>query len=170
MEKVRLDFVTKEIFENSLTGLKEDSFAKTFLAKCNMMNIWDECFGVFIGTELCCAIIITLSKRVPVTANLQLIHTFHKHRNKGYAKYLTLAMLKDVMGKADYLRVSAEKTAVGFYEKLGFKFLGMQKSGTSLSMCKITSRVIAECQFDKRDPIIEKELLRKGKGGCVVIY
>ena len=162
--------VSKEVFCAHFTGLKEDSFAKTFAAKCNMMDIWDECYGVFEGDELCCAIIVTISKRDPKVANLQLIHTFYKHRNKGYAKFLTEAMLDSMIDEIKYFRVSAEKTAVGFYEKLGFTFLGEQKSGTQLSMCKVTSNKISQCDFDINDPIINKEVNRKGKGGCVKIF
>ena len=169
-EKIRFGEVTKEIFINSLTELKEDGFAKTFLAKCNMMNIWHECYGIFVGGELACAIIVTVSKRVPTVANLQLIHTFFKFRNRGYAKRLTEAILADIMPEVQYLRVSAEKTAIGFYERLGFKFLGEQKSGTQLSMCKVTSFTISECEFNIEDPVINKEVYRKGRGGCVKVF
>lgn len=162
--------VSREIFERSLTSAKEDSFAKTFFAKSNMMNLWDDCLGVFEGDELCCAIVVTISKREPKIVNLQLIHTFHKHRNKGYARLLTNLMIEDMRNEIKYFRVSAEKTAIGFYEKLGFKFLGEQKSGTQLSMCLVTSDKISECLFDLNDPIIHREVYRKGKGGCVKVF
>jgi len=169
-ETVRLDEVSKEVFIKNLTGLKEDSFAKTFLAKCNMMNIWDQCFGIFVGERLACAIIVTISKRDPKIANLQLIHTFYEFRKRGYAKQLTETILNEIIGEISYLRVSAEKTAVGFYEKLGFKFLGEQKSGTQLSMCRVVPGKISDFIFDINDPAIYKEVYRKGKGGCVKIF
>jgi predicted GNAT family N-acyltransferase len=165
-----INVVDQVTFRNHLTNLKEDNFAKTFLAKCNMMNLWEDCYGIFEGSELLCAMVITVSKSNPRIANLQLIHTFFKHRGKGAAKSLTMTLLNSMEGEFDYLRVSAEKTAVGFYEKLGFKFLGQQKSGTLLSVFKATSTDIRKCSFDKNDPVIDKMLNRKGKGGCVIIF
>lgn len=167
---MNINEVTREVFINHITDLKEDKFAKTFRAKCDMMGLWDKCLGIFEGEELCCVIVITISKREPKIANLQLIHTFFKHRKKGYARKLTELVIEDIIDEIDYLRVSAEKSAVGFYEKLGFKFLGEQKSGCQLSICKTTSSDISKCSFNLSDPIINKAVYRKGKGGCVNVF
>lgn len=169
-KEITIGLVTREQFIAAISDKKEDNFAKTFRAKCDMMKLWEQCFGLFENGELCSAVIFTTSKNKPYTANLQLIHTFYKHRNKGYGKQLTLEVLDLIIGSVEYLRVSAEKTAVGFYEKLGFKFLGVQKSGTQLSMCKVTSDKISKCKFDKKDEHIWKCLNRNGRGGCVEIF
>lgn len=168
-KEITIGAVDRETFINSIGG-KEDSFAKTFRAKCDMMQLWEQCFGLYEGDELCSAVVFTISKNKPTTANLQLIHTFAKHRMKGYGKKLTIDVLDMIISEIEYLRVSAEQTAVGFYENMGFKFLGRQKSGTQLSMCKITSNKISKCEFDKDDKYIWKCLNRNGKGGCVEIF
>lgn len=170
MKNVEILPVSRDEFIRHITSDKADSFAKTFRAKCDMMRLWDKCFGLFEGDELCSAVIFTISKNNPAMMNLQLLHTFCKHRRKGYAKKLTLEILNSLIGDVDYIRVSAEKTAVPFYESIGFKFLGEQKSGTLLSVCKVTSESIDECSFDKNDAYINKCLNRNGKGGCVKIF
>lgn len=162
--------VTREEFVSFITDAKEDRFAKTFRAKCDMMDLWKECIGLFMENELCCAIVVTVSKREPKVANIQLIHTFFKHRGNGYASVLTNIVVSSLFGTFEYLRVSAEKDAVGFYEKIGFTFLGEQKSGCQLSICKMNSTKISDNVFDKSDPFIMKQLNRKGKGGCVKIF
>jgi len=167
---ITINFVSKEKFISSISESKEDRFAKTFAAKCNMMDIWEDCVGIFEDNNLACAMVLTISKRQPKVANIQLIHTFANFRFKGYAKKLTLTIIDSYLSEIKYLRVSSEKSAVGFYKKLGFKFLGVQKSGTLLSMCKVVGNNIGEFEFDKNDPIISRELNKKGKGGCIEIF
>lgn len=117
---------------------KADAFAKTFVGKADKQKMWDKCKGLFIDDELLSISITTVTKREPKTANLQLMHTFAKHRGKGYARIL----VDDAFGIASaegckYFRVSAERTAVGFYAKCGIPFLGMQKSGTFLALFRL---------------------------------
>lgn len=168
--KIDIDSVTKELFVKNISSNKEDRFAKTFAAKCDMMGMWGDCIGLFEDGELACAMVFTVSKRLPKTGNIQLIHTFSGFRGKGYAKELTNLMVKSFWEDIEYLRVSSEVSAVGFYEKLGFKFLGRQKSGTLFSMCKINGEEIRDCFFEHSDPYIKKEVLRKGRGGCVELF
>jgi len=163
----------EKFIESSLSSIhkKEDSFAKTFIAKANMQEQWDDCLGAFDGEVLLGAIIVTISKRKPHVANLQLLHTFYEHRNKGIAKLLCDFSFNQVkcIG-AEYIRVSSEIPAITFYEKIGFKFLGKQKSGCQLSICKLTGNTFSECDYDINDPIINKAVYKKGKGGCVEIF
>lgn len=160
---------TREEFASSLTDLKEDSFAKTFLAKCDMMDKWDHCMGYWINDKVAGAIVITLSKREPVVANLQLLHTFYEYRGNGIAKLLCIWGINHAIAMgARYFRVSAEFDAVPFYEKVGFKFVCKQKSA-KLSMFRLTSSIISENDFEP-DDYIWKAMNRKGKGGCVECY
>lgn len=165
-ETTRAEFV-KHISED-----KADSFAKTFVAKADMQEIWENCIGCWNeADELMGAIITTRSKRTPYVFNLQLLHTFAKHRRKGVARILTQDSLDRAQGHGtSYYRVSAEPDAVVFYESMGFKFLGKQKSGCSLSMFKINGKNFADGIYDFSDEKIAKAVTRKGKGGCVIVY
>ena len=161
--------VTREEFVSSLTDLKEDRFARTFVAKCDMIGKWEECRGCFIDEELAGAILITTSKRAPKVANLQLLHTFHKFRGQGVGRVLCkwgieYALCKD----AEYFRVSAELDAVEFYEKCGFKFICRQKTA-KLSMFRLSSHKIEENNFEP-DAYIWKTMNKNGKGGCIECY
>lgn len=160
---MQLRSTTKDEFIASLTNLKEDKFAKTFVAKCNMMDDWDKCKGIWIDGKLAGAIVVTISKRKPVTANLQLLHTFHEFRGKGVARKLCeWAKTYAVEMKAEYFRVSAEFDAVPFYEKCGFKFICKQKTA-KLAMFKLSDP-------ETIDEYIWKTMKKKGKGGCVECY
>ncbi len=168
---MRLAECTAEQFKNALTSDPADKFAKTFLAKANMQCQWGSCVGAWNGDDLMGAIITTVSKRSPKVANLQLLHTFNIHRGKGVGKTLCEnALLKSRRDGACYFRVSAEPDAVVFYERIGFKFLGVQKSKCQLSMFRIISDDIKEGEFKLQDPIIYNAVHKKGKGGCVEVF
>jgi hypothetical protein len=153
-----------------MTEKKEDRFAKTFVAKCNMMEAWDKCVGAYINGELAGAIIVTVSKKKPKVANLQLLHSFHSHRGKGIGKLLCqYALDVAIKEKCEYFRVSAEPDAVVFYEKCGMKFLGKQKSGSQLSMFRVSSPRFQSNDYTP-DVYIYKQMIRKGKGGCVEMF
>lgn len=166
---MRLDFVTREQFVAALTSHKQDKFAKTFIAKCDMLQAWDYCVGCWIGDKLAAAIVVTISKRNPKVANLQLLHTFYEYRGKGAARALCqFGIDYAIESKAEYFRVSAELDAVDFYRKCGFQFVCRQKT-CELSLFRLTSSKISDNNFEP-DEYVWKQMNRKGKGGCVECY
>ena len=149
---------TRDEFVAHLTDLKEDRFAKRFVSKCDMIKAWDRCTGLWDNNALAGAIVVTISKRKPAVANLQLLHTFFFHRGKGVATKLcehglNYAFIND----AEYFRVSSELDSVKFYET------------AQLAMFQLHSPKIQENDMEI-NPFILKELHRKGKGGCVKIF
>jgi ribosomal protein S18 acetylase RimI-like enzyme len=169
---MKLRSCTRAEFVAAITTDKADAFAKTFVAKADMQEQWDECLGAFDANgELMGAIITTISKREPKVANLQLLHTFVKHRRKGVAKELTLQSYATTFLKgAQYFRLSAEPGAVAFYESTGFKFWGLQKSGCSLSIFKIKGNDIENGIYDEDDPVIRSALFSGKKGSLASSY
>lgn len=158
---------TKEKFQSAISSDKGDKFAKTFIAKADMQNQWEFCIGAFDENELLGAIITTISKRNPPVANLQLLHTFVKHRGKGVGRILCEDSLKSVRAKgATYFRVSSEISAIEFYKKLGIKFWCSQKSGCQLSIFKISDDTFSSGIYDIQYPTIYNALTKTGKGGC----
>ncbi len=167
-----LEHITREEFVAAITDKKEDRFAKTFVAKCDMIDAWDKCVGVRDGMRgpLMGAIVTTLSKRDPKVANLQLLHTFHEYRGRGVAKVLVIDSLHWAWSnQAEYYRVSADPEAIGFYAKIGFEYIGKQKSGSQLSMFKLKSCILGQIDFTP-DDYIWKQATRQGKGGCVELF
>lgn len=157
--------ITRDQFIAAIT--KQDKFANTFRAKCDMLDMWDRCEGL-VGDELMGAIVVTYSKRSPVVANLQLLHTFFTHRRKGVAKILCEhAFSEAVIAGCEYFRVSSEADAVEFYRKIGFKFWGEQKSGCLLSIFKIAGIAIEDGVYDIDDTIIYRAI-NSGQKGCVI--
>ena len=134
---------------------KADAFIKTFIGKADKQEMWHLCNGAYdTAGKLAGFIITTFSKgkKSPKSANLQLMHTLHCFRGQGVGRIL----VNDSIEKAkaldcEYFRVSAERTAVGFYAKCDIPFLGMQKSGTFLSLFNIDGdrSVIDEYIHDK---------------------
>ena len=168
---LKLRSCSRDEFSAAISSNKEDNFAKTFIAKADMQEQWEHCIGAFDGNELTAAIITTISKTKPHVANLQLLHTFAKHRGKGAARILCEDSLKRARASgATYFRVSSEKESVGFYERIGFKFWGSQKSGCQLSIFRIGGDTFAEGDYDYSDTVINKAINRKGKGGCKTLY
>lgn len=159
----------RDVFIQHITTDKSDGFAKTFVSKADMQNLWDNCIGVFSDGELMGALTYTISKREPFIANLQLLHTFSKHRKKGVGKFLCESMFNIVSSKAEYVRVSADKSAIQFYENIGMKMLGKQKSGCQLSMCKI-GETLATSDYSLNHKPIYAAVYRNGKGGCVEVF
>ena len=169
---MKLHNCTRDQFQSAITTDRADSFAKTFVAKADMQGNWNACLGAFSSDgELMGAIITTIGKTNPKVANLQLLHTFAKHRRKGVARELTIQSYKDSIGAgAVYFRVSAEPEAVSFYESVGFKFWGLQKSGCSLSMFKITDDDISSGIYNDNDPVLQKALYSGRKGSLASSY
>lgn len=168
---LKLSKCSRTDFVSAISTNKEDNFAKTFIAKADMQDQWEYCIGAWDGSELTAAIITTISKNKPHVANLQLLHTFVKHRGKGAARILCEDSLKRARASgATYFRVSSEKSAVGFYERLGFRFWGSQKSGCQLSIFRIGGDTFLQGDYDLSDMTINKAVNRKGKGGCTTLY
>jgi len=169
---MKLRSCSAEEFKAAITDDPADKFAKTFIAKANMQQQWDYCIGAWDGgNTLLGAIITTISKRSPKVANLQLLHTFAKHRGNQVGRILCEESLRFAKSNdARYFRVSAEPDAVKFYEKIGFTMLGEQKSKCQLSMFKIQGDTFAEGLYDIDDSVISKAVFKKGKGGCVKVF
>lgn len=158
---------------NASGRLKEDAFVGTFLAKWRNLigdrgSAWAAVDGP--GGRILGAIVATHSKRLPRVQNLQLLHTFHEHRGNGVARDLCGFILQlgiDEHG-AKYHRVSAEKEAVGFYRRAGYKFWGSQKSGCLMSIFRIGGRRIQDGVYDRDDPVIRAAIgAGSRRKGCV---
>lgn len=167
-DEITIRGASREQFMGSISDHKEDKFAKTFMAKADMMGIWDQCVGIFEGEELLGAIITTISKRSPKTANVQLLHIFYRHRGRGAGRLLMNWSLDHaIANKAEYFRVSSESESVNFYKKIGLRFWGKQKSGCSLSVFRLTINRFEDGVYDSNDPYI-RSLLFSGRKGCIV--
>ncbi len=169
---MKLQPVTREQFVGAITDDKADKFAKTFVAKATMQEQWSHCQGCWSEQgELMGAIIVTRSKRLPTVYNLQLLHTFGAFRKMGVGRFLVESILEQIGNEKEaYFRVSSEPDAVGFYEALGFKFLGKQKSGCQLSMFRINGADPSQGIYSFDEEAIFKAVHKRGKGGCVVVF
>jgi predicted GNAT family acetyltransferase len=153
-----------------MTDHKDDKFAKTFVAKANTQNLWKDCVGYWKGSTLCAAIITKQTARYLKTANLSLLHTFAKHRAKGYGTMLVQDSLHEALRQGClYYRVSSEFVAAPFYRKLGFKFLGRQKTA-ELSMFRLNGPSPKDGAYDITDSHIADSVMTKRRGALARSY
>lgn len=154
-------------FEARMPFAKEDAFCKTFMAKCRVFELWETTWGILTEQGLLRAAITVTESRKEVT-NLQLLHTMSFERGQGLGRYLCDWALKRAFERGQkYFRVSAEIEAVEFYKRIGYKFLGRQKSGCQLSIFKIGGPSITDAIYDPEDRIIQSALDSKARGGVV---
>ena len=166
----RIRKVTKKQFTAAISDDKNDRFAKTFVAKADAQNLWENCVGYWNGKTLCAAIVTKHSARDPKTANLSLLHTFAKHRGKGYASKLVTDSLNEALrAECLYYRVSSEFDATPFYRKLGFKFLGTQKTA-ELSMFRLNGPSPKDGAYDLTDAHIAKSVITSKRGGLIKTF
>jgi predicted GNAT family acetyltransferase len=162
--------VTKQEFIAAISEDKRDSFAKTFVAKANAQKLWKDCVGYWNGKTLVAAIVTKHSARDPKTANLSLLHTFAKHRGKGYASKLVADSLNEALrAECLYYRVSSEFDSAAFYRKLGFRFIGKQKTA-ELSMFRLNGPSPKDGSYDLTDAHIAKSALTSRRGGVQKLY
>lgn len=165
--------VTREQFCAAISTDPRDKFAKTFVRKADMLKAWDKCIGLWENEEeLLGAEITTLSKRLPLVANLQLLHVFAEARRKGAGRALVEnSMFSRFSGILNeyYYRVSSEKSALPFYKAIGFVFHGIQKSGTQLAMCRIdiSSPQMVDWAWDD---VIRSAIFSDARGGCLTVF
>lgn len=169
---MRFDVVSKDEFVDATLfhDGKADRFARTFIAKCNMMDGWENVHGMFDDNGMLMgAILVTLGKQKPPCANLQLLHTFAEYRRRGVGKALcTWAHRWAREEGALYFRVSAEPDAVEFYRHIGFKFWGEQKSKAQLSIFRIGGENIEDGKYNL-DYYIAKKIEPNGRKGSIVV-
>ena len=143
-----------------------DHFAGTFRAKADTMKLWPLVEGWVEGDKICAAICIRITKRAPLVANLQLLHTFSTERRRGLATKLVLRGYWMAAQTADYFRVSSEPDAQEFYRSLGLKFWGTQKSGSLLCVHRIKGNEPDTGNY-AMTPAIQK-MLFSGRRGALV--
>lgn len=159
-----------DVFDKAPLVTGADKFAKTFLAKADSFKLWPYAQGCFDGDRLGAAIVMRVGKRNPVTANLELLHTFAVYRQQGLAKQLVLEEYQKLYRNALYFRVSSEADSVEFYRRLGFRFWGKQRSGCLLCMHAIGGTSPAQAKYDFNDPVIAGAVLSNRKGGVVEMF
>jgi len=136
------------------------------------MDLWGDAMAVYDEAgDVVAGIIVRFNKRQPV-ANLQLLHTFSEHRRKGLGKFLTENQFARAFydERITHFRVSAEEDAVPFYQSVGFKFWGAQKSGSQLSIFKIGGPMVRDGIYDSEDKIIQSAVFSTRRGGVVTHF
>ena len=156
--------INREDWVNALTPIKQDLFARTFLGKADSRQLWDNAYGCYIDNNLAGGLIYRLSKKEPSVITLELLHTFYSYRRKGVARILTDFCFKQGFNlEAKYFRVSSEKSSIKFYESVGFKSWGQQKSGTYLILGEIKTDKIEDMVYDIQDNwIYDKVYISRG--------
>jgi GNAT superfamily N-acetyltransferase len=159
--------ITRELFMAAAeSGHPDDQFARGYFRyTLDSRKSWGLAVGAFTPEgELAAAGFWVVNKTLPKTCNLHLIHSFAKFRGKGAGAFLYGECIKVARAEAEYFRVSVNPPAKQFYEKMGCKFWGTQKSGTYFAMFRLRDDA-----YDRDDPVIYNAIHKKGAGSVHVL-
>lgn len=136
-EKYKVEYNTKG-------GLASASHLKSAQMDWNTECQWDKPSALikpfYKGGNLAGLYFLTYTQRQPQHATLRHIVTMEPYRGCG----LGTEMLNDLFAEinahptCNRLRIMADKTAVKFYEKNGFHWLGESKTGLPFTYCYVT--------------------------------
>jgi len=146
--------VSKEEIQNFLKNCDGQKYAGTFYSKINARPP-DEFFVYKDGDIL--GFYAKKATKDKKQTTLDLLFVDERYRGKHIGEKLVKHFLQNV--DTPYIRISSEKTARKFYEKLGIKFRCQQKSGTYLAIFK------KDGDKDEIDDFIKKKMQAK-RGGC----
>lgn len=127
-----------------------------------------DCLRAFYENDNILGVIAT--KHMKSYANLKWIVTSPAARGKGVFRALCEdAVAHAHMAKLKHFRVSINPPALTAYQKVGFKTWGIQQSDTYLSIGRIAGSSVSDLCWEW-DTYTEKEVTKKGMGGCVKEY
>lgn len=164
---------SREQFVSAVSDDPADKFTKFFIKMSDDKGWWGMCEGLFDEDgDLMGAIINREIKRSGVRfTQLQLLHTFAKHRRKGVGKKLALTAHDFAVNRGiSYFRIMAEQDARPFYESIGFEVVGQQKAGHFLILGRVQGEGFSDYHYELDDKVIHHEACVVPRGGCVELF
>lgn len=170
-ESITKDGIYNLSFDDWTTWCEANKSTDKFFGKMKRGIIDDNCQDIMRAYYKDNKILgVIATKHMKTYANLKWIMTSPEARGKGVFK----ALCEDAVKRANALRlnhfrVSINPPALEAYQRVGFKTWGIQQSDCYLSIGRLSGPSISDMIWEW-DSYTEKEVTKKGRGGCVKEY
>lgn len=133
----------------------DNSFAYTFLERCDKQNLWPDAIGEISDNKLIGGYVGEVQGTV---FSLELLHVFKDSRQKGYGDKLVTNAFWYGYRSAKYLKIIAKANSWKFYRNLGYESLGEYNAhGDHLILGKYNRDMkVHYLDYDNEDPIIKR--------------
>lgn len=147
----KLEAILQERIDAGYKGRESSkSHLKSALYDWRVENNWDRENAEVLTVDNKGFAFITFTKRNPQYCCLRHIVTLEEYRGKGIASKLMNKMYESMNKRGyDTIRFFADTPSVGFYEKLGYKWWGVSKTGLKYTYTNIHTMEL--CHMPKRD-------------------
>tara|TARA_R100000697_G_scaffold90635_1_gene102516 strand:+ start:1905 stop:2393 length:489 start_codon:yes stop_codon:yes gene_type:complete len=106
---------------------------------------WDKDTAKVLSLDKCCYAFISYTTREPRHCTLRHFFTLESSRSKGYGKIMINQIFADMKANnVQFFRFFANKPAIKFYEKLGFTWHGLSKTGLPFTYWDIKNKKLAD--------------------------
>lgn len=127
--------------------------------------------AIMDGDKMVGFVCLSVTKRHPKTASIRHVSIFEPYRSGGYGrKTLELAHTWFIKHQAQFVRFFSDKKSVKFYEKCGFQWIGLSKSGLPFTLYPLNEKEFItnqESVYNNYEETISKmpeDLVRKQVG------
>lgn len=160
---VRINYDVTPAFLNEL---KEAAYEKNLSVRTHLnvaiydLNVeqgWEKPTTVVFSLDDVCFVFLSYTKSYKVNhCTLRHIFTLDDYQGKGYAKKAMQAIYDDMRKRDIYvLRFFSAKKSITFYEKLGFEWHGLSKSGLPFTYWNINTNKLARLPGHQQRYVVE---------------
>ena len=149
--------ISRKQFFLRMNDDSDNSFAYSFLERCDNENLWSDAMGIINDNKLIGAYVGEVAEEV---FTVKLLHVFEDSRGKGQGDKLLTNAFWYGYRSAKYLKIIAEANSWSFYQRLGYQSYGEYNSyGNHLIIGRYNRNfTVHNIDYDNQDPIIKKIL------------
>ena len=149
--------ISRKQFLNRMDDDSDNSFAYSFLERCDKENLWQDAIGIISDNKLIGGYVGEVAGAV---FTVKLLHVFQDSRLKGQGDKLLTNAFWYGYRSAKYLKIISEASSWGFYKALGYQSYGEYNSqGNHLILGKYNRNMIVHnIDYDNSDPIVKRIL------------
>lgn len=147
--------ITRKQFLLRMNDDSDNSFAYTFLERCDKQNLWPDAIGNISGGNLTGGYVGEVAGQL---FSLKLLYVFKDSRARGYGDKLVTNAFWYGYRSAKYIKIVAEANSWKFYNSLGYKSYGaFNAQGDHLIIGKYNRGYkVHYLDYDNDDPIIKR--------------
>ena len=135
----------------------DNSFAYTFLERCDKENLWQDAMGIISNNKLVGGYVGEIAGAV---FTVKLLHVFQDSRGRGQGDKLLTNAFWYGFRTSKYFKIVAEASSWKFYHALGYQSYGEYNAqGDHLIIGRFNRNLkVHNLDYDNQDPIIKRIL------------